>query len=396
MKIAVFTDSFLPYVCGATFAILNQINELAERGHKITVFCPKSTDREKKPPKSSELHPNIHIHETPLSIPYPFIPNFSVAIPSFRSSLKGIKKLQPDVIHVHTEWGCGWEGLLIGKFRKIPVVGTFHTFWDDPLYIKNFPIPNWPLTRRLIGKYSALFYRKCDAVIAPSQTVKNYLKRKDKKVNSIVVSNGIPKSKKSDPNLIQFHREKVGLNGQPAFLYIGRISAEKSIDLCLEAFKEALKVYPGIRFVIIGDGPSSHQLKKKIKSLKLEPFIHQLGLIDHLKLIQENIPQMGDVFVTASETENQPISILEAMSFGLPVIGPKAKGIPELVKDGENGYLFEPGNIKELSYLMKTIIANPQKRQSMGVLSKVMAERHSIKNTATKLEELYQQYANRN
>ena len=387
MRIALFTDSFLPFISGATFAALNQANALAKRGHQIRIYCPGPTNNQPNTSIFNELHESISVKKVPLSLPWGGQPNLNVVFPVLWPTMRDLRKFAPEVIHVHTEWGTGWAGIFAAWRMRIPTVGTFHTFWDDPLYVQHFPWPNWKIVQRAMGAYSALFYRRCDTVIAPSVSVQTHLKQHE--VDATVVSNGIPRPEwQSDEAIVQL-KQKYGVANRLTFLYLGRVSGEKTLGVCLEAFQRVNEAYPESRFVMIGDGPAMPHIKATIRQLRLEDSVVLTGSVPHDELMLGNLPRIGDVFITASETENQPISILETMAFGLPAIGPRSRGIPELIDDGKNGFLFDPSDVADLASHMTTIAASPERLPALRECALRTGRDHSIARSAERLDIIY-------
>jgi len=387
MRVAVFTDSFLPYICGATFAALNQVNALAAKGHEVRIFCPGSTHDRPHTSETPELHESVSVRTVPFSLPWGGQPNLNVVFPVMFPTLKDLRSFKPDLIHVHTEWGTGWAGLISAWRLKIPTVGTFHTFWDDPRYVHHFPWPNWRIIQKAMGQYSAAFYRRCAVTIAPSPSVQRHLE--DRNLESVIVSNGMPAAPQLSTPEIRDLRKSYGIGDGPTLLYLGRVSFEKSLPVCLEAFRQILPAHPDTQFVMIGDGPEMPLIRAKIRELGLEDNMVLTGAVDHAELIARGLPLLGDVFVTASETENQPVSILEAMSFGLPTLGPRARGIPELVNHDENGLLFDPGDAAELASYMDRLLRDPAERDRLKAGALATAHQHSITRTGERLEALY-------
>ncbi|GAB5560177.1 MAG: glycosyltransferase family 4 protein [Synoicihabitans sp.] len=388
MRIAVFTDSFLPYICGATFAALNQVNALARSGHEIRIYCPGASGNDPKSTHSAEMHDSVSERKIPLSLPWGGQPNLNVVFPTLWPTMRDLRKFKPDIIHIHTEWGAGWAGLFAAWRLKIPTVGTFHTFWDDPRYVHHFPWPNWKIVQNAMGNYSAMFYRRCTATIAPSASVQAHLA--NRKLDAVVVSNGMPTPTLVSDEEVAAMREKHGVKAGPTFLYLGRVSFEKSLPVCLDAFKKVLAAQPEAQFVMIGDGPEMPIVKKHIAELGIESSVILTGAIPHDELIATNLPRLGDIFITASETENQPVSILEGMSFGLPAIGPRSRGIPELIESEQNGLLFEPGDADELATHMLRVHQDDALRDRMAQGALRTSHHHSIENTGQRLLRLYE------
>lgn len=387
MRICLFTDSFLPYISGVSSAVFNQANELVRRGHEVSIFhpTPHRSDRGSVP----GLHPSIRTHGLPFSIPTPNIPKLRLSVPLFIYTYRRLQQAAPDLIHCHTEFGCGLEGMLLGRWKKVPVIGTFHTFFAEPDYLKQFHLPNWEVTRRAMWKYSVTFFNRCKRIISPSESVRSHLVDKGLARDPIVMSNGIEMVDIRSPDEIAAFRRRMGVDDF-AFVYVGRVSPEKSLDVALEAFGQTRQKKPKAKFVLIGNGPSDAAVDRKIADLGLQDSVIRTGRVERDVLMAENYPLLGDVFITASKTENQPISILEAMAFGLPLVGPRAKGIPELVETGKNGFVFEPDDVREMSSAMTFLADNPERTKEMGRTSLKMAETHSLQNVGNQLESIYE------
>jgi len=174
------------------------------------------------------------------------------------------------------------------------------------------------------------------------------------------------------------------------FLYVGRVSPEKSIHLVIEAFQRVWRGNQEVRLLIVGGGPSEAELREMAAGMDCAGAIHFTGAIPNHQLLGENIYRLGDVFVTASTTENQPVSILEAISFGLPLIGPRAKGLPEMIIDDRNGCLVEPKDVGSLSRAM-LMACDEEKRRKWSDGAREMAGEHDLERVAGRLEELYEE-----
>ncbi len=384
MRVSIFTDSFLPFTSGVTFSVLNQATELARRGHEISIFCPKSRKRIDK----SELPNGVQVFGVPLGIPVPRVPQLRLTLPSFVSSLVRLRKINPDIVHLNTEWGCGWEGLFASRVLRKPVVGTFHTFFADPGYLKSFGLPTSNWLQKLMWRYSVTFYNSCGAVTSPSNAVKQSLMQHGIRNEPIVIPNGIPVSSPIDWKAVKRERSKHNIFG-PSFVYVGRLSPEKSIDVVLKAFQIVQNRRRRSRLIIIGDGPSLPSLKDLANNLSLGSSVDFLGHVDHERLIADRLPLLGDTFVTASKSENQPMSILEAMALGLPVVGARAKGLPELISHEHNGMLFEPDDHQDMARRMLNMAARTKRRRRMGRNAMMFAANYNIPAVADRLEELY-------
>jgi glycosyltransferase involved in cell wall biosynthesis len=379
-----FTDSFLPYCSGGTFAVLNQALELARRGHDICIFRPRAWGDD----ESGLLPEAIKVYDSPFSLPVPHVPKLYITVPSFWSVARKLAAIKPDVIHLNTEWGCGWEALLGAKLFGIPSVGTFHTFYADPGYLKSLKLPNNAVVQRLMWRYSVFIFNHCNAVISPSEAVRDALIARGLRSEPVLISNGIGPVSLRPHGEIKALRAKHQLHG-PTFVYVGRIAPEKSLDILVRAFQHVVAQLPDARLVLIGKGPYGLRLNRIIGQLGLESQVVQLGYVPHHDLLATNLPRLGDVFVTASKTENQPLSIMEAMACGLPVVGVNARGMPELVADGENGLLCQPDDPGDMARCMIRLVQDESLWHQMSEAALAAVANHAITHTVNKLEQTY-------
>lgn len=389
MRVCIFTDSFLPYISGVTSAVYNQANELTRRGHSVSIFHPRPS-RSDSFETVPGLDDSVSVYGLPFSVPTFNIPKLRWSMPLFLYTYRRLRQAPPDLIHVHTEFGCGLEGMLLGRWKNVPVIGTFHTFFAEPDYLKQFYIPNFAFTRKAMWKYSVGFFNRCSHIVSPSQSVRDHLVARGLHRPATVLSNGIERMALRPAEEIKAFRASLGIDDF-AFIYIGRVSPEKSLDVALEAFAQTLAVNPKAKFVLIGNGPADEAVDAKIGELGLGESVIRTGRIERDRLMAENYPLLGDVFITASKTENQPVSILEALAFGLPLIGPRAKGIPELVDHGSNGLLFEPDDVYGMSSAMVRLMQDQQLYARMHQASLDTAATHDLQHVGDELEAIYRE-----
>lgn len=390
MRICMFTDSFLPYCSGVTFSVLNQASELVKRGHNVCIFRPKPRKKDIDENTSVDMPAEVEVFDVPFSVGVAKVPKLRITLPSIISSLWRVRKWNPDVVHMSTEFGCGWEGLIASKLLRKPTVGTFHTFFADPGYLKSFGLPTFKFVQRFMWWYSVKFFNACRFVTSPSKSVKDALIAHGIRFDPIIIPNGIERPVRVDADEIMKKRNEIGIYG-PAFVYCGRLSPEKSLDIVLKAFALVQKRRRRAKLVIIGDGPVKSELETLATELGIGKNVIFLGHVSHERLIEENLLLLGDTFVTASKTENQPMSILEAMSFGLPIVGPSAKGIPELIEHRVNGMLFEPDQHEEMAQCMLVMANKRRQRKRMGHGALVFAAEYQMPQVVDQLEKVYEQ-----
>lgn len=385
MKIAFFTDTFLPQVNGIATSLANQAQKLGEREHEVLIFTPKVDDIKRKTFKAK----NVTIINLP-AVPSFVYTELKIGVFGLPKVMNTLTKFQPDIIHLHSALTVGMDAVLASKILKKPLVGTVHTFISDSDYLRLF---KYKLAVKLLDKVSQRYlnflFGQCDVVVAPSKMLVQELNGNGFKKTVSYLPNGMILSK---PKLLSNTaknnlRKQYGLK-EKVVLHFGRLSYEKNIDMLIKAFFLITRKHSDVSLLIIGDGPATKSLKKLTTKLDLEDRITFTGFIDHDALISCGILSLGDLFATASTMEVQPMAILEAMLFGLPIVGVKQAGLIELVSS--NGFLVRPGSTKELSEKMEKILYDPPTAAKMREESFRLIKLHSIDKTIDTLEKLYQ------
>jgi 1,2-diacylglycerol 3-alpha-glucosyltransferase len=360
MRIGFFTDTFLPQRNGVVTSLLNSGQELVKRGHEVFVFCPETNVKE---------YGGMVVHSYP-SVSFKPYPEFKIAVPRGSGRLPKL-----DIVHTHSPFSLGVFGLRAAKKQGVPRVSTFHTIL--PEYVRYLSRLGKGILERITWWYCWRYYNRCHKIIAPSNALKRILLQHGIKKPIAVVPTGInldffkPIEKKKA-------REKLGIGDERVFLTLGRLGFEKNIDGVLHAFKDV-----DAKLIIAGRGPAEQKLKNLRRKLGLQKKISFKGYVpEKLKPIYYSA---ADAFVITSTSETQAIVVVEAMACGTPVIGANSLAIPEIVRDGRNGHLFEPGDIKELSQLLQNFEPS-EKMKNAAVKS---AKRFSIQKCTDKLEKFY-------
>ncbi len=387
MKIAFFTDTFVPQINGVASSVANSAKELGLRGHQVLIFAPKVDGIKRKGFKAK----NVKVISLP-SLPGEVYPEYKLSLFGYSKALKNLKVFNPDIIHLHTPLTVGFNALLLAKTLKKPLVGTIHYFFINPNYLEWV---NNQLAIRIVRKfntiaykYSCFFYGICTLRTSPSKNLIKEIAKSGYKKQIKYVPNGInlenfPKLSDHGKELI---KKKYQLK-QKVVLHFGRISGEKNVDLVIKSFSKIATSYPNVSLLIIGDGPSKASLESLVSKLALEDSVKFTGIIAHEKLISSGLLQVADVFVTASDMETQPMCVLEAMANGLPIVAVREAGLVELVSN--NGYLVRTGDINELAEKTKQILYNPELAKKMSENSIRMVQEFSIQNTTSRLIQIY-------
>lgn len=374
MNIAIFTDAFPPMTDGVVITIINSSKELVRRGHKIKIFAPKIKGVEKFKKTLADFE--IVFYKS-MNTPNEEVKLSAVYLPK---TLRELKKFKADIVHFHSPSMVGMEGIIAAKILHIPLVATFHTFLADFEYMKAIGMPKIliELSSKLVWKFSNFIYRKTDAIVSPCEYTKKILLEKKIKKPVIVIPNGI----ELNENPVNFNKKS------NACLYVGRLGSEKNLETLVEVFKFVTRKIPSAKLIVVGSGPKRKKMENLSKRFKISKKIIFKGGIKNERLMKGDIFKKSALFINVALAENQPVSVIEAMSFGLPIVAMKVKGMPELV-DG-NGILCENANPKEIAKNVIKILRDNELRRQFSEASIQKAKKYDIKYSAEQLEKLYE------
>ncbi len=372
MKIAIFTDCFLPQINGVVTSTVTFAKGMAKRGHTVYVFAPKNGDNG----DDGELsHPNIIVTRVP-SLPAFFYKNFRFTSPFSYKIYKYLKRINVDIIHFHTPIGLGLQAIIHSKLLGAPLVGTFHTFFPNREYLKHAGLSNW-LFHKIAWLYSKFFYNRCRLISCPSKGAKNELLHHNFRSRIIVVSNGI------DLDLFGQSENDKTLhnrgNDKDLILYVGRIAHEKNIIFMIDCFRKVVERSPKTKLLIVGDGPQMDELKERISGHSLEDNVIITGEIQHSALSKSSIFESCKLFITASFTETQGITTLEAQANNLVCVGVDSTGTNELIKDGVNGYVVKKNDKDGFASKVLTLLSDEALYNKMRKNTVIEIQKHDIK-----------------
>ncbi len=383
MRIALFSDTYSPEINGVAIHVSALKEGLESLGHEVLVVTTN-------PEKNSE---NLvdGVLRCP-SIKLKRIYGYGLSMPINMKQYYYIKNFNPDVIHIHTEFGIGLFGLFVAKKLKLPVIYTLHTIYDDYVYYV-VPKPLVKTGQNVFYKYIKLLSKKATIITGPSPKSYEYLKSAGLNRNVEVIPNPVDVNKFNRENVkdgeIEGIRKKYNID-EDTFLgcIVTRIGREKSIDVILKNIKAYKDINKKFKFLIVGDGPSKQELESLARRLSIQDIIIFTGKIPNDKLLPYYA--VSDVFITASLSDTNSISMLEAMSMGLPIIqrdDPINKG---QVVEGVNGFIFKDKEsfINKLNYIYN-LSEKDRIELSKNVRNSVIRS-NTKGNMAKKVLEVYQ------
>lgn len=384
MKIAYFTDTFLPQVNGIATLLANQARALGEMGHQVLIFTPKLDDI----PREKFQAKNVRVVHLP-TVPALIYTEYKLGVFGLPRVLSYLTRFNPDIIHFHSPFTVGMDAVMAAKILKKPLIGTVHMYFTDSEYLRWV---KYKLAVKLLDKisqgYLNFMFGQCDMVLAPSKNLVSELFKNGFKKPTLHLPNSVmlkkPKSLSEKEKVLI--KKKYSLK-EKVVLHFGRLSYEKNIDTLIRSFKKVLEKDQNVSLLIIGDGPSKKSLKKLAKNLRIEKNVIFTGFIEHQFLISSGLLNIGDVFATASTMENQPMAVLEAMLFGLPVVGVKQAGLIELVSN--NGFLVKAGDEKDLAEKIATILFDQKLKKRMQKESLNQIKQFSVEKITPQLLKIY-------
>jgi 1,2-diacylglycerol 3-alpha-glucosyltransferase len=370
-----FTDSFYPTVDGAVVSMETVSEGLESRGHEVVVLAPST-------PQKVDYKRKVHYLP---ALDFKSYPGYRVVL-SPGDMLEFLRKEKVDVIHCHGIASMGILSLTAARALKIPHVLTFHTMANEAIKYYS-PIPfREDIIIELVWAYLRNLLKRPEVVIVPSPPVKVELEEHQVAMKSCeVVPTGVDCKRFTPENYSKDFLDRYGLRGSKVLLHVGRLSREKQMDVVLEAIANLASDEPDIRLLVVGKGPAEAMYKAKAA---------ELGILDRVVfagfLPNEELPMAyasSHALVIASTFETQGLVILEALASGTPVVGMRYRAIPEFVKEGKNGCLFEAENCAEA---IKRCLARGDSMMMSAVSS---AREFSIESCTAKLEAAYEHAA---
>ncbi len=381
MRLAYFSDSFLPTHDGVSHFLLYLGRELTRQGHEVTLFTPRSgTGKE----EGSYGFPVVRLP----SIPLPYYPQYRWAVlPGL--ALAGRAK-DFDLVHVHTPGPVGTTGLFAGRHWGVPVVGTFHTNLKD----MQQSLPETWATRaffRFAWRWNAGLYARCDQVTVPQEEGGRLLEGvfTHRRAPVEVIPHGVDTSR-FRPGLVDVPwGERLGANGRPLVLFCGRLTVDKGVHRLLDALARLPGDLPFLG-VIAGTGPESDRVKARTEA---EP-----GLVGRTvcvgSLPESDKPSLfsqSSLFALPSTADLQPLALLEAMASGLAVVVGDQGGPARMVRSGEDGWTVDPKDPEALSQALRRLLSDAGLRARLGSHARARVEaRFSQQRTLEQFLDLYE------
>jgi glycosyltransferase involved in cell wall biosynthesis len=366
MRIALFTETFLPKVDGIVTRLKHTIEHLQRQGDEVLVFCPDG---------GLQSYHGAKIHGLS-AFPLPLYPELKLALP--RSEIgHQLAQFQPDAIHVVNPAVLGLAGIFYAKSMQVPLVASYHTHLPKYLHHYGLGMLEGLLWELLKGGHNQADLNLCTSNAMVQELSEHGIERVKLWQRGVDTETFHPD--RATPEMR--HYLSKGESASRLLLYVGRLSAEKEI----EQIKPILAAIPGSRLAIVGDGPH----RANLESYFADTPTHFVGYLGGEKLAAAYA--VADAFIFPSRTETLGLVLLEAMAAGCPAIAARSGGIPDIITDGHNGYLFNPEDPQAAIYATKQLFAEPVAHLNLRANARSEAERWGWSAATQQLQQYYRQ-----
>ncbi len=365
MKIALFTETFLPKVDGIVTRLTKTVTHLVDAGDEVLLFCPEG---------APDTFMGARVIGVP-ALPLPLYPELKLALPRPLVA-EALDAFKPDLVHVVNPAVLGLGGIWLARTRGVPLVASYHTHL--PKYLEHYGMGMFePLLWELLkAAHNQAALNLCTSTAMVEELSQHGIQ------HTALWQRGVDTDQFRPEWRNQTMRSKLtGVHGDSdsLLLYVGRLSAEKQI----ERIRPVLDALPQARLALVGDGPHRQQLEKVFAG-SATTFVGYLGGEDLASAYAS-----ADAFLFPSSTETLGLVLLEAMAAGCPVVGANRGGIPDIVTDGVNGCLYDPDSPASLTAATERLLASTERRQALRLAARAEAERWGWAGATQQLRRFY-------
>jgi 1,2-diacylglycerol 3-alpha-glucosyltransferase len=379
LTIAIFTDNYFPFIGGVPISIRRLAVALRERGNRVIIYAPDYPQL---------YHDEVDVIRCKLFyyhkrgiFQFPCTNTISPKIE------KSFRQYPFDVVHVNHPFMMGRKGIALGKKYGIPVVFTYHTRIDQ--YAENIPFLRWIFKNILSHRMVRKFAQKCNGIIAPTKTAKEYLENIGVSRHKAVLPTGVdfgefnPSNEKLRNQIVSRYAPQ----GEILLCSASRLAIEKNIAFLihgLKLVKGSSKV--AFRCLMLGDGPEKENIRELIKECGLEDEVILVGQVPPTEMA--TYFQAADIFVFSSLSETQGMVLLEAMAGGCPVVCVRSSGTDDVIQDGYNGYKTGEDSAQWAEKVV-FLLENQKQLKEMSRSAYAFAQNFSEEKIAERVEAFY-------
>jgi glycosyltransferase involved in cell wall biosynthesis len=365
VKLALFTETFLPKVDGIVTRLTKTVQHLVAAGDEVVVFCPEG---------APDSFMGARVVGVP-AMPLPLYPELKLALPR-PSVSEALEAFDPDLVHVVNPAVLGLGDIWMARTNGIPLVASYHTHL--PKYLEHYGLG---VLEPLLWELLKAAHNQADLNLCTSSAMVEELKERGIQHTALWQRGVDTELFRPELRNTATRRLLTGDHGDTdsLLLYVGRLSAEKQI----ERIRPVLDALPHARLALVGDGPHRQQLEKVFAG-SATTFVGYLGGEDLASAYAS-----ADAFLFPSSTETLGLVLLEAMAAGCPVVGANRGGIPDIVSDGINGCLYDPDSPSSLTEATQRLLASRERRDALRQAARSEAERWGWAGATAQLRSFY-------
>ncbi|GAA1281349.1 hypothetical protein Psi02_37090 [Planotetraspora silvatica] len=377
--VLIATDTYPPDVNGAAYFSHRLASGLAARGAEVHVVCAS----DQGPPRVENID-GVVVHRL-RSAPLLVHPTMRVSVPAGlgRTLSRLIGQVGPEVVHVQGHFVVGRAAIAAARTAGLPVIATNHFMPDNMFQFAHVPVRLRRRVGDLVWSDFTRVFARADRVTTPTRIAAELLATKGFTRDVEAISCGIDLHR-FQPQPQQWARRRFGLADRPTVLFVGRLDEEKRLDELVWALPHVLN-HVDAQIVFVGRGGKRAALERLAARVGVDGRVRFLGFVPDAALPQ--VYSAADVFAMPGVAELQSIATLEAMASGLPVVAARAMALPHLVNG--NGYLYRPGDVRELARHLTAVLSSAELRGSMARASLALAATHDHHRSLARFEEIY-------
>ncbi len=383
MKIAVFTDTYPPFINGVSTSCFNLVQTLKAHGHDVVVVAPRVTSGKLEYKDGIIYIPGLELKR---------IYGYRITNIYYREAMKLLKDFGVELIHNQTDVGIGQFARIAARQLNVPQVYTYHTAYEDYTYYVVHGLMD-RVGKKVMRGYAKSIARNCTEFITPSIKTKEYMRSIGSDIYINVVPTGIDFSLFDEKNIdkekqAEFKKSH-GINeNTKVFLLLGRVAKEKSMDYSIRGFASYINKHPEVdaKLIVVGDGPQRPELEQLVQQLNIADKVDFIG-----KVPANEVPfyyHLADIYTSASITETQGLTFMEAMASGTLVLARFDSNLADTITDGQTGFFFTD----EQSFVEKTeriFALSEQRRQEIIDNAYKIVDIYSIDKFYENIMEVY-------
>lgn len=397
LRVAIFGESYLPYLSGVTVSTETLARGLGALGHEVLLAVPRPA-RGVDPGTAGAAGPDPEIAWLPSYHAPPAPPGYRMPVPTVSAALRRVIAFRPHVVHANSPFTSGLMARAVARRADAPLVFTHHTRFAD---YGHYLGPLAALSGRASAAWLAAWWAGCAAIIAPSEAMAAEIRAAlgDRRAPLVrAIPTGIDVA--AIASLAEGHPRRLA-GWTPGIdvvvVSLGRVAPEKSVMVLVDAFAIAARRRPRLRLLLVGGGPAEAEVLAQAEAAGLRERVHVTGRLPRDEAI--GLVKACDIFAFASQTETQGLVLAEALAAGLPVTAVDGPGVTETVRPGTDGIVVpaEPaeGRADRLAGAIATLAGDRRRRERLATRAREGATRFDAGHRVAEVADLYDEVLGR-